>query len=141
MIAVGQVCELLKVFKDCTEEISSKKQVSSSKIILLHQSLKKWCTRSINQPDVNRRVEEMVVKLLESLNKCFKATEENKSLADATLLDLWFKCHGFPNSQQFERAKQSLVSHCQKSKDAKPMPAATVPAAPGKVQVPGISLT
>jgi hypothetical protein len=31
IIVIGQVCELLKVFKDCTEEISSEKQVSVSK--------------------------------------------------------------------------------------------------------------
>jgi hypothetical protein len=40
MIVVGQVCELLKVFKHYTEEISNKKQVSASKIILLGQSSK-----------------------------------------------------------------------------------------------------
>jgi hypothetical protein len=33
MIVIGQVCELLKVFKDCTEEIDSEKQVSASKIL------------------------------------------------------------------------------------------------------------
>jgi hypothetical protein len=53
IIVIGQVCELLKVFKDCTEEISSEKQVSASKNILLSKSLKKWCNRFNNQPGVN----------------------------------------------------------------------------------------
>jgi hypothetical protein len=72
VIVIGQVCELLKVLKDYTEEVCSEKQVSASKIILLNYSLKKWCTRFINQPDVNRRVEKMAVKLLEALNKHYR---------------------------------------------------------------------
>jgi hypothetical protein len=39
VIVLGQVCELLKVFKDCAEEISSEKEVSASKIILLSSSI------------------------------------------------------------------------------------------------------
>jgi hypothetical protein len=71
VIVICQACELLKVFKDCTEEISSKKHVGASKITLLSQSLKKWCTTFTNQPDVNRSVEEMAMKLLVALNERF----------------------------------------------------------------------
>jgi hypothetical protein len=112
------VCELLKVFKDYTEVISSEKQITASKIIFLNQSLKKWCNMFINQPSVNSIVEEMAVTLLEALNKLFKAIEGNKLFAEVTLLDPRFKRYGFSDPHCFERAKQSLVSHCEKSKHA-----------------------
>jgi hypothetical protein len=75
--------------------------------------LKKWSKRFITQPGLNGIVEEIAVKLLEALNKRFKAIEENKLFAEATMLDPRFKRHGFSDPQCFERAKQSLVSHCR----------------------------
>jgi hypothetical protein len=40
-IVTGQVCELLNVFEDCTEEISSERQVNALKnIVLLAKSVR-----------------------------------------------------------------------------------------------------
>jgi hypothetical protein len=69
----------------------------------------------------------MVVKLLEALNKRFKAIEENKFFAEATMLDPRFKRHWLSDSQCFERAKQSLLSHCEKSKHGHATLVSTVP--------------
>jgi hypothetical protein len=115
------------VFKHCTEEISSEKQLCASKIMLLRHLLTKSCHRIIEQPGVNSLVEDMAVKLLEVLSKRFKATGENKLFAEATMLDPRFKRHGFSDPQSFERVKQSLVSHCEKSKHAHSTLVATVP--------------
>nr|CAD7199512.1 unnamed protein product [Timema douglasi] len=43
-VALSQVCELLKVFRDCTEGMSSETQVTLYTIILISQALKKWST-------------------------------------------------------------------------------------------------
>nr|CAD7408289.1 unnamed protein product [Timema poppensis] len=55
-----------------------------------------------NTKDKNH-VKEMAIKLLEALNKRFKAIEENKVFAEATVLDPRFKRHGFSDSHNFER--------------------------------------
>nr|CAD7194048.1 unnamed protein product [Timema douglasi] len=100
---IRQVCELLKVLKDCTEEMSGEKQVTASKITMLSQALKKWYNKFTNRADVRNYVKEMTIKLLEALNKRFKAIEENKVFAKATVLDPQFRCHGFSDPHNFER--------------------------------------
>lgn len=42
-------CEILRVFKDVTEEMSSEKFITVSKIILLSNALKNWCTNLTTQ--------------------------------------------------------------------------------------------
>mgnify|MGYP000209209441 CR=1 FL=1 len=114
IILIEQICDLLKVFKDCTEEMSSEKQVTLSKVILLQQALKKWCTKEQNKADIKDQVRAMAGNLLETLEKRFKGIEEHLIFSQATLLDPRLKKQGFSEARYFERAKQSLIAHCQK---------------------------
>ena len=111
---ITEICNLLKVFKDCTVEMSSEKQVTISKVILLYQALKKWCSTIRCQAGENSQVGFMAEELLEALEKRFKGIEENKIFAEATLLDPRFKSHGFSDGRYFQRAKQTLIAHCEK---------------------------
>lgn len=111
---MNQICDLLKAFKDCTEEMSSEQHVTVSKVILLHKALKKWCSKFIT-PTVRDNVREMAERLIEALNKRFQGIEENNVCAQATLLDPRFKSYGFSDPRNAERAKQSLITYCEKS--------------------------
>ena len=111
---VKQACELLKVFKDCTEELSSEKQVTASKVVLLSQSLRRWCYRFLNNTEIHGDVQQMAEKLVEALNRRFCGVEENNIFAESTLLNPRFKTHGFSDKRFAENAKQSLIWHCEK---------------------------
>ncbi|XP_063222172.1 E3 SUMO-protein ligase ZBED1-like [Bacillus rossius redtenbacheri] len=111
---IQNVCKLLKVFKDCTEEISSEKQVTASKIILFVKALKTWCARRNSELDENVPAKEIAERLLEGINKRFKAVEENSVFAEATMLDPRFKARGFSDVNSSEKIKQTLISHCVK---------------------------
>nr|CAD7445502.1 unnamed protein product [Timema bartmani] len=77
-------------------------------IVDSNKALKKWCNKFINRPDVGNYVKEMAIKLLEALNKRFKAIEENKVFPEATVLDPRFKHHGFSDPHNFERLSWCL---------------------------------
>ena len=122
---INEICALLKVFKDCTVEMSSEKQVTISKVILLYQALKKWCFKARCQSGENSQVGVMAEKLLEALEKRFRGIED-KIFAEATLLDPRFKSHGFSEARYFERAKQNLVAHCEKCHPTGPDPRSSI---------------
>ncbi|CAH1104096.1 unnamed protein product [Psylliodes chrysocephalus] len=108
---IEEICNLLQVFKDVTEEMSSEKQVTASKIILLSSALKKYCANYlIENLDVPPQVIEFGQKLLDNLNTRFHLIEDNKIFAEATFLDPRFKRHGFSKETTFETTKQSLIS-------------------------------
>nr|CAD7460969.1 unnamed protein product [Timema tahoe] len=79
-------------------------------IVDSNKALKKWCNKFINRPDVGNYVKEMAIKLLEALNKRFKAIEENKVFPEATVLDPRFKHHGFSDPHNFERKQCRFLS-------------------------------
>ncbi|KAJ8966354.1 hypothetical protein NQ317_017007 [Molorchus minor] len=90
IIIIQGICDVLKLFKDVTEEMSSEKQVTASKVILL--------------------IKELGQKLLENLTRRFNLIEENKIYAEATFLDPRFKRHGFSKDSAFETIKQSIIA-------------------------------
>ncbi|XP_049813602.1 E3 SUMO-protein ligase ZBED1-like [Schistocerca nitens] len=112
--SVTQACDLLKVFKDCTEEMSSENVVTASKDILLSRSLKKWCCRFVNNTEIHVDVQQMAEKLAEDLKRRFRNIEENSIFAEATALDPRFKLHGFSDKNSAEKVKLNLIRHCEK---------------------------
>ena len=105
IVKIQHICEILKPFKDCTEEMSSGQQV-----ILLSQSLKQWCNSFKNMTSLHNEVRQMAEKLKEALDFRFKDIERHSLFAEATVLD------DFPDKQCAEKAKKNLVSFCQQSK-------------------------
>lgn len=105
------ITDILKVFKDVTIEMSSEKQVTTSKVIVLSHALKKHCS-SYLQMKVNAplKVKELGNSLLENLNRRFHLVEENKIYSEATLMDPRFKRYGFTSESALEKTKQSLIS-------------------------------
>lgn len=109
-ITLEQTCEILEVFKDVTEEISSETNVTVSKIILFEASLKKFCYDYLNNNDnLKDEVKKLGSSLLASLNKRFQDTECNKIFSEATVLDPRFKKHGFTETNAFEKTKENIV--------------------------------
>ncbi|XP_069699303.1 E3 SUMO-protein ligase ZBED1-like [Periplaneta americana] len=111
---ITQLCEVLKVFKVTTEEMSSEKQVTASKVILLSQSLKRWCSSFVHNAAIAEDVRQMAEKITEALNTRFRNIEDNALFAEATILDPRFKSHGFKDKRCFEKCKQALIAFCEK---------------------------
>lgn len=104
-------CEILKIFKDVTEEISSEKEVTASKVILFSSSLITYCKKMlIEHSDMPEMCKELTGSLIASLQKRFHNIEQNKIFADATLLDPRFKKYGFSDKTAYEAAKQSCIT-------------------------------
>ncbi|KAJ8930404.1 hypothetical protein NQ314_016799 [Rhamnusium bicolor] len=111
IIIIQGICNILKVFKDVTEEMSCEKQVTASTVILLSAALRKYCANylktNLNAPP---EVKELGQKLLDNLNTRFHLIEDHKIYAKATFLDPRFKRQGFSKDLAFEAAKQSLIA-------------------------------
>ncbi|XP_047120336.1 E3 SUMO-protein ligase ZBED1-like [Schistocerca piceifrons] len=110
--SVTQACDLLKVFKDCTKEMSSENVVTASKVILLSRSLKKWCCKFVNNTEIHVDVQQMAEKLAEDLKRRFRNIEKNSIIAEATSLDPRFKLHGFSHKNSTQKVKLTLMRHC-----------------------------
>lgn len=113
---IRKICDLLKVFRLMTEEMCSEKQVTSSKVILLSATLKRWCASFLHNTDKSHETDEvrqMAEKMLEALNSRFRGIEENEVFAEATFVDPRFKSHGFQDNRCFEKTKQRVISFCK----------------------------
>lgn len=116
-------CDLLKIFKDVTQEISSEKEVTVSKVILFSSALTTYCKKYLNDhsgPDMPELVRNLAESLLTGLQKRFNNIEHNKIFAEATILDPRFKKFGFTDKKAFDAAKQNLISYASHS-NAKPI--------------------
>lgn len=105
-------CEILRIFKDVTQEISSEREVTVSKVILFSSALTKYCTKYLSDhPDLPEVVRKLAESLLSALQKRFHNVEHNKIFAQATILDPRFKKFGFSDKKAFDTAKQNLVNY------------------------------
>ena len=98
---IDEICDLFKVFKDCTEEMNSEKQVTLSKVILLQHAMKNWCTRVQNKAETKDEVRTMAERLLETLNNKFRNIQDNQIIAQATFSDPTCKKQGFSDDRFF----------------------------------------
>ncbi|XP_035442823.2 E3 SUMO-protein ligase ZBED1 [Spodoptera frugiperda] len=99
--------EILSLFKDVTEEMSSEKNVTISEVILISNALKKNCLKflSSSHPDCVLR---MAQTFLNEITSRFSGIEENNIFAESTILDPRFKKYGFENKYAYERACTNL---------------------------------
>lgn len=109
-------CEVLKVFKDVTEEISSEKQVTISKVILFSAALTKFCHTYVNDnPDLPEMCQVLVESLQANIHKRFSNIQQNKIFAESTILDPRFKKYGFSDKTAFDSIKQHLINYVKSS--------------------------
>lgn len=111
IIVLEQACDILKTFKQVTEEISSSRQVTISKIIIISCGLKKICQKKLTEENLPEVIKKFTESLLESINKRFANIEHNRTYADGTILDPRFKKHGFSEAKNYEAAKQNLINY------------------------------
>ncbi|CAH2019760.1 unnamed protein product [Acanthoscelides obtectus] len=95
-------CQILKVFKEVTDEISSEKE----------QFTFKYCRKFlVDNPEIPEECKQLTEALLSSLQKRFSNIEFNKMFAEATILDPRLKKFGFDSKTAFECAKKNLISY------------------------------
>ncbi|XP_030751103.1 uncharacterized protein LOC115878677 [Sitophilus oryzae] len=109
-------CEVLKVFKDVTEEISSEKEVTISKVILFSAALTKFCHTFVNDnPDLTEMCQVLVASLQANIHKRFSNIQKNKIFAESTILDPRFKKYDFSDKTAFDSIKQHLINYVKSS--------------------------
>ncbi|KAG8224473.1 hypothetical protein J437_LFUL003196 [Ladona fulva] len=113
--------KILEVFKYVTEEISSEKAVTTSKIILLIDALTNWCNEWLRKKDLPHQVTSLTKTLL-GLEKRFGEVGDDLLLAEATFLDPRFKKYGFSNPEAFERCKERIISKIGDSRQQDVLP-------------------
>ena len=103
-----EICKILKPFLLITEDVSSEKQVTISKLILFSRCLKKYFDKYViaNKP---KQILSVVGKIKEELERRFKDIEDRTMLAEATLLDPRFKKQAFLSTNSYNKAKQSVI--------------------------------
>lgn len=104
---LGKLCILLQPFLEITEEVSSEKEITISKLILFSRGLVKFFFQ-YNEAEDEEDVKNFVKKIREELRKRFADIEEKSVLAEATVLDPRFKKQGFENQRSYEKVKQTI---------------------------------
>lgn len=105
-----KACEILRVFKEVSTEMSSEKSVTISKVILLRYAMLRHVSK-ISRQNLPDKIKDMVEKLQEQLNKRLPPdTQDNIVLSEATLLDPRFKKQGFQNENAFNSAYQRVAA-------------------------------
>ncbi|CAK1553276.1 unnamed protein product [Leptosia nina] len=107
---VEEAIPILKPFYEVTNEISTEKQVSLSKVIvysrLLHQHISN-CNLEVYSPEAQK----MITSLKAQIHRRFydkSDVESNVLYAEATILDPRFKNRGFRDLNKYERAVSGL---------------------------------
>lgn len=104
-------CNILKPFKDITEELSSEKGVTISKVILFSRILINKISKikstwdNENPPEVYNLCEV----LLNELQKRFQDVEDNVVCSEATFLDPRFKKHGFRKDSAYTNTHKRIL--------------------------------
>ncbi|GBL96267.1 hypothetical protein AVEN_118796-1 [Araneus ventricosus] len=97
----------LTVFNAVTEEISSEKTVSASKIIVLTKFHSRHVNSSLEGKNLPEEVKNMCRELKQELNRRFSNIESNELLSQCVLLDPRFKRKGFI-SEKFQPTKAAI---------------------------------
>lgn len=83
--------DVLKIFFEVTNEISSDRYVSMSKVLIFIQAMKVSMENYQRNPNLPQEVQNLVIILLEKLNSRFIGYEDNELVTQAALLDPRFK--------------------------------------------------
>lgn len=100
---MSQAVKLLQPFYECSTELCSEKNVSASKVIVLVGALKKSLNIAIQKSSGD--VQQMGIKMRQSLTDRFTMLEGQQMLSMPTFLDPRFKKSGFTNQERFNECK------------------------------------
>jgi len=98
------LCKLLKVFYDVTNEISSEKFVSISKVLLFYKIMLNYVSVYRNNKTIPPEITSVAKIFYEKLQIRFDHLEDNEVIIQSTLLDPRFKKQGIPNDQKYNIA-------------------------------------
>jgi hypothetical protein len=111
--ALPEIIKILKPFKQLTEEFSSQKEVTISKVLAATNSV----VRILNNLYCSLNSElskQMLDKLILEFNSRFKNSSRHSILSKAALLDPRFKKLAFNDNSSYEYAKNSLKVELEK---------------------------
>lgn len=126
-------CDVLRIFYEITEEVSSEKTVSVSKVLLFLRALRQN-TMGFKELDLPANIAKMVTTIIEQLTKRFPNLEMNAIYAQSALLDPRFKKQAFSSDSAFKCAYQTIADRAARvivevdnisSDNSKPTSAAT----------------
>lgn len=111
---IEKSCEVLSAFGQVTTEISSEKNVTLSKVVLLSKGLQNHCLRLKNSDNSNGAIKTVIDKLEEGISSRLIQKLGDKAIAwEATLLDPRFREHGFPKTgNRLKETKEALINKC-----------------------------
>ncbi|XP_064475058.1 E3 SUMO-protein ligase ZBED1-like [Ornithodoros turicata] len=112
-----KACEILKPFKEVTEEMSSEKNVTISKVILLANGLMQHIDE-VEKDDLPRQCRNMAKAMKAQVKRRFDNIEGNSMLAEATVFDPRFKQYGFSKRASYEASYRSISHHVSRVETA-----------------------
>ncbi|KAL4085139.1 hypothetical protein QTP88_011338 [Uroleucon formosanum] len=131
---VEKAVDVLQIFHEVTEEISSEKTVSISKVIVLVTSMFHTVETFVLDINIPYEVNLMANSLKAQLKKRFEEIEDNEIISQAAILDPRFKQFGFKNENKFNKALSILrtrISNIKLPSDSNPQkPLETVTSTP-----------
>ncbi|XP_024083042.1 zinc finger BED domain-containing protein 1-like [Cimex lectularius] len=110
---IKEAIELLQIFSEVTEEVSSEKNISLSKTSVLARGLVRCTRHSLSTQGLSEVVELLGDKLLESLSHRFGNRERNDLVSQSIFLDPRFKKQGFGEESQFVNTKKLIIQKIQ----------------------------
>lgn len=120
---VEKAVDVLQIFHEVTEEISSEKTVSISEVIVLVTSMFHTVETFVSDIDIPYEVNMMANSLKAELKKRFEEIEDNEIISQAAILDPRFKKYGFKNENKFNKAFSILrtrISNIKLPSDSNP---------------------
>ncbi|XP_055842657.1 E3 SUMO-protein ligase ZBED1-like [Episyrphus balteatus] len=106
-ILLPELIKILKPFKELTEEVSSQKEVSISKILAATKSVKR-ILNALDQTAMESLSKDLVETLIREYNKRFQNSSFHPILSKAALLDPRFKKASFACDLSYESGEQAL---------------------------------
>ncbi|XP_049806780.1 E3 SUMO-protein ligase ZBED1-like [Schistocerca nitens] len=113
-LVIEKSCEILSPFEQVTTEVSSERNVTLSKVVLLSKGLQSHCLRLKNSDHSNKATNTVIAKLEDGI--CTRLVQKfaDKAIAcEATLLDPHFREHGFPKTgHRLKETKDAIINKC-----------------------------
>lgn len=110
---LNNLCKLLKIFYDITNEISSEKSISISKILIFSKAMSDYVLVYCNDKSMPLEITSVANILYEKLQQRFNPLEDNEVIIQSTLLDPRFKKQGFLNDRKYNLDYESLSRKVQ----------------------------
>ncbi|XP_025412986.1 zinc finger BED domain-containing protein 4-like [Sipha flava] len=107
------LCQILKIFYDVTNEISSENYISISKVTIFSRAMVNYVSGFTNNSIMPTEICSVAKILKDKLHSRSDQLENNEVVMQSILLDPRFKKQGFPNDQKYQSAYQSLSRKVQ----------------------------